>query len=232
MNPLSDAFAAGKRLLADNPSVATLADPSVGVLPKLTVLPTMAFWVLAFGDAMALLGRTTGETRAHHQLRQHASEDSEHWRWFLQDLALLAKHGVGPSAAEDVLAIHWGPETRAVREAAWTLHHLLRKHADPVARLAILEACEHGFDAFMSSIRPVVQAWEHYDELAYLGAVHDEAEAGHALHAEEDPFDGVIWEDRDVAAIVRDVQAMYRALDGLHSAYDDAVRAALRSTSR
>ena len=35
----------------------------------------------------------------------------------------------------------------------------------------------------MDSMRPVVQAAGQYGQLRYLGAVHDDAEAGHALHA-------------------------------------------------
>ena len=228
MAALEEIFAAGRSRLAEDPSVATLADPDIPVWAKLVVVPTMAFWVLSFADAMALLRATAGSTDMDARLRQHAEEDAEHWRWFLADLEVLAARGIGPGGRDGVLAMHWGPETAPVRACAWTLHHLLRKHTDPVMRLAVLEACEHGFEAFMNSIRPVVQASGDYVTLRYLGEVHDAAEGEHALHEEADPFADVDWSCRDAAMLHRDVGAMYAALCGMHTCSDAAIRRAWR----
>ena len=228
MHPLSETFDAGRALFARNPSVAALADPDIPVSAKLAVLPTMSFWVLGFGDAMALLRTSCGDTPLDEILRQHAEEDAEHWRWFVMDLETLAGRGIGASSVADALLQQWGPVTEPVRACAWTLHHLLRAHSDPVIRLGVLEACEHGFEAFMSCIRPVVKASGQYDDLRYLGAVHDDAEAGHALHELEDPFETVDWSTRDIGEIRRIVEEMYRRLDAMHTCYDVAIRAAAR----
>ena len=225
MHPLQSTFDAGKQQLANNPSVALLADPSVPWSAKLVVVPTMSFWVLAFGDAMALLQTTDGNTSYDALVRQHAAEDSEHWRWFLQDLESLAVQGIGAGSMHDAMLRQWGAGTAAVRACAWTLHHLLRAHSDPVVRLAVLEACEHGFEAFMDSMRPVIQGAGKYVELRYFGAVHDHAEAAHALHGVCDPFDTVDWTTRDVAQVQAVVAEMYDRLDGMHSCYAEAIRA-------
>ncbi len=226
MHPLTETFEAGRARLAANPSVAALADPDTSTSAKLAVVPTMAFWVLAFGDAMALIRRTAGETPLDAILRQHAQEDAEHWRWFVADLEALASRGVGARSVGDALLRQWGPANAPVRECAWTLHHLLRTHSDPVVRLGILEACEHGFEAFMDSVRPVVKSAGQYMELRYLGAVHDSAEAGHALYEMADPFESADWSVRDVHAIRRVVETVYERLDGMHTCYAVAIAAA------
>ncbi len=225
-HPLAATFAAGRLRLNANPAVAALADPKISTSAKLTVVPTMAFWVLGFGDAMALLRRTAGDTPLDAVVQRHAQEDAEHWQWFVSDLQALASQGVGARSVGDALLRMWGPDTAPARECAWTVHHLLRAPPDPAARLAILEACEHGFEAFMDSMRPVVQAAGQYGELRYLGAVHDDAEAGHALHEDEDPFASIDWTGRDVEAIRRAVETVYDRLDGMHSCYAVAIGAA------
>jgi len=223
LHPLSDIFREGRELLASNPSVARLADPRISLSAKLVVVPTMAFWVLAFGDAMALLRRTCGDTDLDELVARHATEDAEHWRWFVEDLVLLASEGIGASSMEEALKIQWGPRTEPVRECAWTLQFLLRKHQDPLVRLAVLEACEHGFEAFMDSMRPVVRASPLYSRLRYLGALHDEAEAGHSLHEADDPFVGANWQSRDVALVQHVVREMYANLNNLHTCYSDSI---------
>ena len=223
MHPLVQVFDDGRALLAANRSVGVFSDPTISINAKLTVVPTMAFWVLAFGDAMALIRRTSGDTPLDDVVRNHAEEDAEHWRWFVADLELLAGEGIGATSMGDALRIQWGARTSAVRECAWTVQHLLRKHRDPVARLGVLEACEHGFEAFMDSIRPVVLHSPLYPQLRYLGEVHDAAEAGHALHEQGDPFAGVDWQHRDVPSIQASVKAMYNSLNGLHSCYADEI---------
>ena len=223
MHPLASTFDAGRQLLARNPSVAALADDTIPTSAKLAVVPTMAFWVLGFADAMALLRSTCGDTQLDHVVRQHAEEDSEHWRWFVADLELLAAQGVGARSMSDAMLRQWGPTNEPVRACAWTLHHLLRTHTDPVARLALLEACEHGFEAFMNCIRPVVRAANRYGELRYLGAIHDHAESNHTLHEMDDPFETVDWSAQDVTGIRRSVEQMYARIDGMHSCYAVAI---------
>lgn len=227
MHPLMSTFRDGQRLLAANSSVAMLADPAIPVAAKLAVVPTMSFWVLAFGDAMALIRRTAGSQSLDAVLRQHAEEDAEHWRWFVFDLETLASQGIGAPSVGAALLRQWGAATAPVRECAWVVHHLLRAHTDPVIRLAILEACEDGFEAFMSSMRPVILAAGQYHQLRYLGAIHDQAEASHALHERDDPLAGVDWSSRDVEQIQQVVAQVYRCLDGMHSCYTLAIQQAL-----
>ncbi len=227
MNPLTSTFLAGQRLLAANSSVAMLADPDIPVTAKLAVVPTMSFWVLAFGDAMALIRQTTGSHPLDAVLRQHAEEDAEHWRWFVFDLEALAAQGIGAPSVGAALLRQWGAATAPVRACAWVVHHLLRAHTDPVIRLAILEACEDAFEAFMSSMRPVIRAAGQYHQLRYLGAIHDHAEASHTLHDLDDPLAGVDWSGRDVEGVQRIVQTVYRHLDGMHSCYTVAIQQAL-----
>lgn len=226
MHPLATTFEAGRARLAKNPAVTALADPETSTSAKLAVVPTMAFWVLGFGDAMALIRRTAGDSPLDAVVRQHAQEDAEHWKWFVSDLEALASQGVGARSMADAFSRMWGPDTAPVRECAWTVHHLLRTHTDAAIRLAILEACEHGFEAFMDSMRPVVQAAGQYGELRYLGEIHDDAEAGHALHEGDDPFAAIDWSGHDVDAVRQTVETVYDRLDGMHSCYAVAIAAA------
>jgi len=226
MHPLTATFDAGRARLARNPAIAALADPDTPVSAKLAVVPTMAFWVLGFGDAMALLRRTSGTTPLDEVVKQHASEDADHWKWFVADLEALASQSVGVRSMSAAYTDLWGPTNAAVRECAWTLHHLLRMHSDPVTRLAILEACEHGFEVFMDSIRPVVQEAGQYGELLYLGEQHDHAEAGHALHEGADPFDDLDWSGQDVEMLRGVIDTIYECLDGMHTCYATAIAAA------
>ena len=228
MHPLHSTFEAGRSQLGANSAVAALADPETPVAAKLSVVPTMSFWVLAFGDAMALVRRSTGQTPLDEVLRQHAEEDAEHWKWFVADLESLAAQGIGLESLGDALLQQWGPETAPVRECAWTVHHLLRAHTDPVIRMGILEACEHGFEAFMDSMRPVILGAGQYRELKYFGAIHDEAEAGHALHEMDNPFDGVDWSQQDVGRVRAVVKQVYDHLDAMHSCYAVAIAEAAR----
>lgn len=109
MHPLAATFEVGRAQLAANPAVAALADPETST--KLAVVPTMAFWVLGFGDAMALIRSTGGDIPLGGDLRQHAMEDAEHWRWFVANLEALASRGVGARSVGDALLWQCGPET-------------------------------------------------------------------------------------------------------------------------
>jgi len=228
MHPLTSTFEAGKTLLANNPAVPALANPETPIAAKMAVVPTMSFWVLAFGDAMSWVRQTVGETELDHILATHAEEDAEHWRWFIADLESLAAQGLGLHSVGEALLRQWGPETAPVRECAWVVHHLLRTHTDPVIRLGIVEACEHGFEAFMDSMRPVIREAGQYTTLRYFGEIHDHAEADHAMHELADPFDGVDWADRDVDAVRDIVRTVYAHLDAMHRTYAVAIAAASR----
>jgi hypothetical protein len=98
-------------------------------------------------------------------------------------------------------------------------------------RLAILEACEDGFEAFMNSIRPVVRGAGKYVELKYFGAVHDHAEAGHAMHVLDDPFEAADWSTIDRGAARAAVALMYDRLDGMHTCYAEAIAAVCAEVS-
>ena len=115
---LEAVFAQGRARFAANASVAKLADPEVPIPAKLAVVPVMAFWVLAFADAMALLGEDTGDSPLHDRVRQHASEDAEHWRWFLTDLESLAGQGLGAQSVADAYRRAWDPLVAPVRQSA------------------------------------------------------------------------------------------------------------------
>ncbi len=232
MHPLSETFEAGRARLAANPVTALLADPAVPVAAKLTVVPTMAFWVLGFGDAMALLRRTSGSGPLDLLVDQHAKEDAEHWRWFVADLESLAGEGIGGHSLSEALLSQWGQTTAPVRECAWKVHHLLRLHQEALPRLIMLEACEHGFEAFMDSMRPVVQGAGYYDKLRFFGAIHDEAEAGHTLHSGGDPLESVDWSAVDVGELRGLAETVYECLDGMHSCYAVEIRAAHRAMQR
>lgn len=228
MHPLVETFEVGRARLVANPASAILANPAVSVEAKLTVVPTMAFWVLGFGDAMALLRRTSGSGALDRLVEQHAQEDAEHWRWFVADLESLASEGIGSRSMSDALLRQWGQATAPVRECAWTVHHLLRTHPDALSRLIVLEVCEHGFEAFMDSMRPVVQEAGYYERLRFFGAIHDAAEASHTLHETSDPLESVDWSGLDVEALRHLAETVYDCLDGMHGCYAQEIAAAHR----
>ena len=118
MHVLSATFEAGQRRLAANPALPLLADPAICTASKLVVVPTMAFWVLGFGDAMAYLRASAGTTTMDALVTQHAEEDAEHWRWFVADLESLALRGIGTRSMGDALLLQWGPTTEPVRACA------------------------------------------------------------------------------------------------------------------
>lgn len=226
MNLIQSALDDGRQKLANNSSVEVFADANVTTKSKLAVVPHMAFWVLGFADAMQFLLRHAGDDPVSKVVRQHASEDADHWKWFVSDLVQLQQIGVGSASFEDALLLQWGTTTEAVRECAWQLHSLLRSSHDPAVWLTVIECCEAGFDAFMSSMRPVIVAADRYTSLAYFGQEHDHAEAGHTIHEASDPFVTIAWTEERSRQAVAAAQHMFAALERMHSSYGEVVRAA------
>lgn len=52
-------------------------------------VPTMTFFVLGFRDILESMRIKNPKTAVEKMLNTHCEEDSEHWRWFIDDLDTL-----------------------------------------------------------------------------------------------------------------------------------------------
>ncbi len=159
----------------------------------LAFAPSMSYFVLGFRDILELVKYANPQTDLEKAINHHCEEDSEHWKWFLQDLSAL---GYLNSSTEVFLSKIWSDEGRTPRNMVYFLTHLIQQQKDPYLVWTVIECLEAAFAVFIDKLRPQLVQRGLYRRLMYFGKMHDEGEQSHALGSwiedgdiKEDHFD-------------------------------------------
>ncbi|BAZ04067.1 hypothetical protein [Calothrix sp. NIES-3974] len=113
-------------------------------------------------------------------INQHTYEDEDHWIWFIDDLKKLGFDK--QSLFSETLKFLWGEENTKIR----LVPHLVAvevHHADPIIKLAAIEAIEATFHVFISATVPIMKEIEKQtkEKYHYIGTTHFEVEDSHTI---------------------------------------------------
>jgi hypothetical protein len=120
-------------------------------------------------------------------INAHTYEDDHHWPWYLEDFTKLGHDDVRRDPG-DTLRFLYSDATIQNRLLAHRLAHLIWS-AEPVVRLAIIEAIEETGQVLFALTSSIAAQYQHDTgvELRYCGEFHFNLESGHAMnndHAE------------------------------------------------
>ncbi|MEH0156326.1 hypothetical protein V6R21_19400 [Limibacter armeniacum] len=150
---------------------------------KLQFIPSMYFFVMGFRDSLKYLEDTSSNNELQRMINEHCKEDSEHWRWYLQDLQWLQEHKV---ISDEDLKVNqnkvWSDEWFLVRNTTYDIIHSIKSNPSILNRMAVLQVLESTFDAFNSSVSPCIQQMDKWEDLYYFGKMHVDSEEGHSSH--------------------------------------------------
>lgn len=195
-------IAAAKRDYATEPFFRFLLDARHAPRDRLRFVPCMAPFIMDFGDLNRYILRDESSTDALQLLvNAHSREDDHHWRWYLDDLALLGYDE--PRRPTDVQRDLYSDRMAVGRLLGGRLARLIGD-ASPLERLIIVEAIEETGNVLFELVASLARHVERDDGVAlrYLGDFHLELETGHSRDGDD---------HRTLAAIVLDEAGRARA---------------------
>lgn len=145
-------------------------------------VPSQAFLVFGFRDLLRELEVSNPTNEFEELLNEHCKEDSDHWKWYLNDLKQLGFHvnSWGPSFT-DIIQGMWSEDSYTVRSLIYTSMYYIRRAESPAISLVIIEVLEGAFEAFIESMRVPVEQSGYFKDLQYYGKLHTEKEESHTL---------------------------------------------------
>lgn len=166
------------------PLFARMRDARLSPQTRLSFMPGLAFFVMAFGDLNRYVLREEPASDAYQQrVNVHTYEDDHHWPWFLEDLETLGWNGT--TTTTDALRALWSDDTHRSRILMYDLCAIATA-AQRIERLAVIEAIEETGNVLFSlttQLADMMQT-ETNRELRYMGAFHLALESGHLQNSE------------------------------------------------
>lgn len=171
-----------------------LNDKSIDCAERLRFAPWVAHFAMTFADLYALVLKEEPPRDAYQELvNAHASEDEDHWKWFLADLSKL---NADPMIRfSDALRFVWSDAAVQMRLLSY---HMCRLgfQASSLQKLVLVHCIESVGKVTVKHVSAVGQ--EYTDKtgkkLVYFGKYHSDSEADHTL------------EDEQVHSSVQDIQ--------------------------
>lgn len=149
---------------------------------EFSFVPQMTFFVLGFRDILESIRIDQPSTALERSINLHCDEDSEHWRWFLDDLNTLGMDiNYWGSSMHSILKTLWSPDTYQVRSLIYLIIHHIQASHTAEEKLIIIECLESAFAAFINSFNQLVMKSALYQDLIYFGKHHREQEAAHEM---------------------------------------------------
>ncbi|HQX58245.1 MAG TPA: hypothetical protein PLT77_03890 [Burkholderiaceae bacterium] len=177
-----------KRDYARLPFFDFLRDEALSTRERLAFFPSMASFIMAFGDLNRLVLREEPTDDPYlEMINAHTYEDDHHWPWYLEDFAKLG-HDRERMEPGETIRFLYGDATIQNRLLSLRLAHLIWS-AGPVVRLAIIEAIEETGNVLFALTSKIAAQFHNETgvELRYCGEFHFQLESGHAMnndHAE------------------------------------------------
>ncbi len=139
----------------------------------------MEFFIGTFKDILDTLSEKFGnDNELGIELIDHAKEDGDHWKWYLQDLKELEKrsHSDGLMTRYEL----WGEETQVTRINSFKIMHIAMSAKTPFEAMLIIESLEFAFKVFIENYLEQLKNSFVYDHLIYLGEHHITEELNHS----------------------------------------------------
>lgn len=194
-----------------------LADDSVDGGQRLSFAPAMFSYLMGFKDALNILRRSAPESKLDRYINAYCAEDSDHWRWYLQDLHKLG-YGLSTLGADfsGFCDRAFGPDTEVNRTTIFRLaYYAEQARIDPLLALLLITTFEATGIVFIGHTRKAAQALGLDDDLSYFGRAHYEEEFGHSVKADSLATYELSPESRAIATesiplIFADYRAMFQ----------------------
>ncbi|MEO9869811.1 hypothetical protein [Ekhidna sp.] len=181
---LQEEFQLGAEKFANNPLHQKLKQ-EVDIRKQLNFVPKMLFFVMGFKDLMQLVRYENPTNDLEKSVNTHSDEDSNHWEWYLNDLAFMSGQFKNASSV-DLITDVWGDSSMEVRETIYSFSRYIKQYTDPVARMLMVEVLEITFDKFKEALHPALKDADLYSQLDYFGKMHQETEENHSTGISDD----------------------------------------------
>lgn len=175
---LQEEFLLGAAKFASNPLHQILKGDATPIGDKLKFIPDMLFFVMGFKDLMHLVRYENPQSDLERDVNAHSDNDDYHWKWYLQDLALLSERFKNENSIDLVSSV-WNQGSFEGRNSIYVFARYMQEHSDPAARMLMVEVLEIGFDIFKDHLHPVLKTAGLYDQLDYFGKKHQDVEEAH-----------------------------------------------------
>ncbi|WP_420317284.1 hypothetical protein [Ekhidna sp.] len=187
---LLEEFKLGAEKFANSPLHQKLGK-NLEIRKQLNFVPKMLFFVMGFKDLMQLVRYENPTNDLEKSVNTHSDEDSNHWEWYLNDLAFMSGEFKNDSSV-DLISKVWTDESMAVRDTIYTFSRYIKQYTDPVARMLMIEVLEITFDKFKEVIHPALKRADLYDQLDYFGKMHQETEENHSTGISDDEIEELV----------------------------------------
>lgn len=169
-----------EQVFANLPFFQFLRDTTTDPYQRVAWLPCLAHFAMSFKDLNNdVLRDPSSSDPIQMMLNQHALEDGSHWKWYLKDLNTL---GLDQTMRfSDFLKLMWGDATLKTRRLSNNLVAMCRYQADPLLRLAIVEAIEATGTPALSTMALVSEELRSLTQhrYFYISNHHVKVETGH-----------------------------------------------------
>lgn len=172
-----------ERRYAQLPFFDFLRDDGLSATARLSFLPCMAPFVLAFADLNRYVLRVEPTDDPYQQLiNARTCEDDHHWPCYLEDYAKLG-HDLAPQAPSETMRELWSDAMAASRMLSHHLAHLVWG-AETVVRLALIDAIGQTGNVLFGLTIPLAETVRRETgvRLRYCGAHHLRLQNGPATN--------------------------------------------------
>lgn len=187
---LLEEFKLGAEKFANSPLHQMLRQ-DIDIRKQLNFVPRMLFFVMGFKDLMQLVRYENPTNDLEKGVNTHSDEDSNHWEWYLNDLAYMSGEFKNNSSV-DLITKVWSDDSMAVRDTIYTFSRYIKQYNDPVARMLMIEVLEITFDKFKEALHPALKRADLYDQLDYFGKMHQETEENHSTGISDDEISELV----------------------------------------
>jgi hypothetical protein len=143
-------------------------DSNLPVEKKLNFIGEMTFFVLGFKDLMGMIRFDEPKGRFEEAVNKQCEEDSQNWKWFLEDLAILNQRWLKENSINVITEI-WDDENIEVRKTQYIITSYFLQITNASARMLILEVLEICFAYFTSKLKTILIEEGLYNTLNYFG---------------------------------------------------------------
>ncbi|MFK7952341.1 MAG: hypothetical protein AB8B73_05810 [Ekhidna sp.] len=187
---LQEEFQLGVLKFENNPLHQKLKS-DVEVRENLAFVPNMLFFVMGFKDLMEIVRYDNPTSELEKSVNTHSDEDSNHWQWYLDDLAFISGKFKNTDSI-NLIANVWDSATLETRKTIYAFSRHIQNAENPVARMLMIEVLELTFDKFKEALHPLLKASDLYDQLDYFGKKHQDTEENHSTGISDDEISGLI----------------------------------------
>ncbi len=163
-----------------------MQDRNLHPIQRLSFAPCMAHYIMSFSDLNKYVFLEEGQPLNQIQqiINQHATEDEEHWSWYLKDIEKLSLNS--KINFTQGIRFLWGEETKITRKITYQIAGYSYQAA-PIVKLLVIEALESiGYVFFNASTKVASELGKlSQKDYFYFGDAHLRVETGHAMHTPE-----------------------------------------------